>query len=78
MQEALAQKALLHAAPDVVASYSGTSASHRWLGAVDQSSLPRWDSPLFKSSYLITDSVTSIVDTQAPAPKATHLAVAPV
>ena len=67
-----AQKALLQAAPDVVASYSGTPLPI--LAEGDQpSSLPRWDSPLFKSSYLITDCVTSIVDTQAPAPEATHL-----
>lgn len=72
MQEALAQKALLRAAPDVVASYSGTPLPIL-AGSIDKSSLPRWDSPLFKSSRLITDSVTSIVDTQAPAPKATHL-----
>jgi ATP-dependent helicase/nuclease subunit B len=72
MQEALAQKALLQAAPDVVASYSGTPLPI--LAGGDQpSSLPRWDSPLFKSAYLIKDCVTSIVDTQAPAPKATHL-----
>jgi ATP-dependent helicase/nuclease subunit B len=69
-QEALAQKALLHAAPDVVASYSGTPLPILVTG--DRPSLPRWDSPLFKSSFTITDQVRSIVDTQAPPPKATH------
>jgi ATP-dependent helicase/nuclease subunit B len=71
LQEALAQKALLHAAPDVVTSYSGTPLPILVGGG--QPLLPRWDSPLFKSSYTITDRVTSIADTQAPPPKATHL-----
>ncbi len=71
VQEALSQKALLHAAPDVVASYSGTPLPIS--ADCDQPALPRWDSPLFKSAYVLTDCVTSIVDTQAPPPKATHL-----
>ncbi len=70
--ESAVQKALLDAAPDVVASYSGNPLAVL-ADASDQSSLPRWDSPLFKNSYVITDSVSSIVDSQAPAPKTAQL-----
>jgi ATP-dependent helicase/nuclease subunit B len=71
-QEAAAQKALLDAAPDVVASYSG-SPLPMLASASNHFSLPRWDSPLFKSSYVITDSLNAIVDSQAPVPKTAQL-----
>src|SRR5208283_2498844 len=71
-QETAALKALFHSAPDLVASYSG-SPLPILAGSIHQASIPRWDSPLFKSAYLITDSVSSIVDSQAPTPKTTHL-----
>ncbi len=71
-QEASALNALLHAAPDLVTSFSGTPLPVL-AGSVNQPPVPRWDSPFFKKSYLITDCVTSIVDSRAPIPKASPL-----
>ena len=71
-QETVALKAMLQAAPDLVASYSG-SPLPVLAGSIVQTSLPRWDAPLLKSSYAVSDSISSIVDSQAPMPKTTQL-----
>jgi ATP-dependent helicase/nuclease subunit B len=72
VEQAAALSALLGSAPDLVASFSGTPLPIL-AGSENQPTLPRWDSPLFKSLYRVTDCVTSIDDGQAPIPKTAQL-----